>query len=261
MSRVNDDPILPPGVTIGRHSYGYDARTFRLFMEDARIEMGAFCSVGPEVRILAGSEHVTTRATTFPLNALLFDPDKGNALDAIDRGTTTIGNDVWIGLGAIVLSGVVVGDGSVIGAGSVVSKAVPPYAVAVGNPAHVIRYRFPSETRHRLLALRWWDWSDEQIEALGPSFMADVDTFLDTAERLHAHRREGDLSRQLYEMPPELLTPHREDTLSVVEGGRRLAELDAQVAEMRSTRAWRWIMRYWRLRKKIMGDRFTDARR
>jgi acetyltransferase-like isoleucine patch superfamily enzyme len=174
---------LPAGVTVGRHTYGYCKNTFRIFMHDARIEVGAFCSIGPEVRILAGSEHIMTRATTFPLNALLFDPEGGNAEDAIDKGTTVVGNDVWLGLGAIVLSGVTVGHGAVVGAGAVVSQPVAPYAVVAGNPARVVRYRFDDETCNRLLAVGWWDWPDDEIRALRHWFMADVATFLGEAER------------------------------------------------------------------------------
>ncbi len=85
---------LPPGVSVGRHTYGHRDGTFWVFTQGARIEVGAFCSIGPDVRILAGSEHVMSRATTFPLNALLFDPAGGNAVDAVDKGTTAIGNDV-----------------------------------------------------------------------------------------------------------------------------------------------------------------------
>jgi acetyltransferase-like isoleucine patch superfamily enzyme len=200
---------LPPGVTVGRHTYGHVDGTFRLFMPGVRIDVGAFCSIAPEVRILAGSEHVMTRVTTFPLNALLFDPAGGNAIDAVDRGTTEIGHDVWLGLGAIVLSGVKIGHGAIVGAGSVVSKWVPPYAVVVGNPAQIVHYRFDSDMRHRLLTIRWWEWDDEQIHALRSLFMADVDSFLNEAEEIHGRRAEGDLDRRLREAPLELLTSHR----------------------------------------------------
>jgi acetyltransferase-like isoleucine patch superfamily enzyme len=204
---VHANGEIPAGVRVGRHSYGFDAETFCVFMRDARIEVGAFCSIGPDVRILAGSEHITSRATTFPLNALLFDPEGGNALDAIDRGITTIGNDVWIGLGAIVLSGIVVGDGAVIGAGTVLSRSVPPYAVVAGNPARILRYRFDEETCSRLLRLQWWEWSDAEIAELKAPFMADVSVFLEQAERLHDGRPESDLTRRLRETPAPALTP------------------------------------------------------
>jgi acetyltransferase-like isoleucine patch superfamily enzyme len=209
IGEVATGPALPPGVSIGRHTYGHDECTFKIFTPGVRIEVGAFCSIGPEVRILAGSEHVMTRVTTFPLNALLFNPAGGNAADVIDRGTTVIGHDVWIGLGATVLSGASVGHGAVVGARSVVSKWVPPYAVVVGNPAQIVHYRFDAEMRRRLLALCWWSWEDEEIEALKSWFMADIKTFLDEAERIHGTCGEDDLAHLLREAPTELVTPHR----------------------------------------------------
>jgi acetyltransferase-like isoleucine patch superfamily enzyme len=93
-----------------------------MFVHGARIEVGAYCSIVPEVRILARSDHATQRVSTFPVNALLFDPAGGNLKDVIDKGTTVIGNDVWIGLGALIMSGVLIGDGAVVDAGSVVAS-------------------------------------------------------------------------------------------------------------------------------------------
>jgi hypothetical protein len=168
--------------------------------------VGAYCSIAPEVRILAGSEHVMTRVTTFPLNALLFEPGGGNARDAIDKGVTEIGHDVWIGLGAVVLSGVSVGHGAVIGARAVVSKGVPPYAVVVGNPARIIGYRFGPEVRRRILALGWWEWLDDDVFALKSSFLRDVGSFLRDAERLHRPIAEDELTRRLREASPSSLT-------------------------------------------------------
>jgi len=69
----------------------------------------------------------------------------------------TIGNDVWIGCNSTILRGVAIGDGAVIGANSLVTKDIPPYAIAVGSPANVIKYRFDGETINRLLKLKWWD--------------------------------------------------------------------------------------------------------
>jgi acetyltransferase-like isoleucine patch superfamily enzyme len=176
-------PRLPSNVVVGRHTYGYDKDTFPMFTEGARIIIGAFCSISPEVRILGGGEHETTRASTFPLNARLFDPAKRTAADAVDTGPTVIGNDVWIGLGARILSGAIIGDGAVIGAGAVVSGSVPPYAVVAGNPARVIRYRFERNIRDRLLALRWWDWDERELQTALPWFMGDVESFLNEMER------------------------------------------------------------------------------
>jgi acetyltransferase-like isoleucine patch superfamily enzyme len=255
--------------TVGRHTYGHDERTFQTFTAAARIEVGAFCSIGPEVRILAGSEHIATRATTFPLDAALFDPQAGNAGDVIDKGTTVIGHDVWIGLGATVLSGVLIGHGAIVGAGAVVSKSVPPYAVVVGNPAEVVRYRFAPEIRRRLLALGWWDWDDESIRSLRAWFVSDVISFLDEAERIHEPAAESDLTRRLRETPSEMLTPHRGDAEGARSAstrdeshdpGQRISELESQIASMRATTAWRWATRYWRLRARLRPRRADTPR-
>ena len=74
-----------------------------------------------------------------------------------------IGNDVWIGTGAKILSGVTIGDGAVIGAYSVVAKNVSPYTIAVGNPAREIKKRFDESTIQNLMKLKWWDWDIDKI--------------------------------------------------------------------------------------------------
>jgi acetyltransferase-like isoleucine patch superfamily enzyme len=243
---------LPPGVKVGRHTYGYDAATFRIFIVGSQIEVGAFCSFGPEVRILAGSEHITDRATTFPLNALLYDPSGGNAEDAIDRGVTTMGHDVWIGLGATVLSGVIVGDGAVIGAGAVVSKSVPAYAVVAGNPAQVIRYRFDQDTLRRLQAIAWWDWDDQEIRAFKPWFMGDVESFLREAERRHQPAPESEHAKRLRMTSPDQMTPDRDwPDSGPGEVHAEILRLRSTIASMQATSAWRWALRYWRLKASI----------
>lgn len=80
-----------------------------------------------------------------------------------NRGHIIIGNDVWIGYEAIVLSGVTIGDGAIIGARVVVTKDVPPYTIVGGVPGKAIKKRFNETTIKKLLRLKWWDWSDEMI--------------------------------------------------------------------------------------------------
>jgi acetyltransferase-like isoleucine patch superfamily enzyme len=182
---------LPPGLTVGRHTYGpvdYHV-TFPMYTEGARTVVGSFCSISPECRILGGGEHRIDRASTFPVNARLFDPHGRTGPDAIDTGPTVIGSDVYIGVGAIVLSGVSIGDGAVVAAGAVVTKPVPPYAIVAGNPARLVRYRFDERTRARLLALRWWDLEDGAIVASREWFNADIETFLDAMESRAARAR------------------------------------------------------------------------
>lgn len=81
------------------------------------------------------------------------------------RGPIVIGNDVWLGASAQVMSGVTIGDGVVVGAGAIVTHDVPAYAVVGGNPARLIRYRFNPETISDLLALRWWNWPEDRLRA------------------------------------------------------------------------------------------------
>ncbi len=77
-----------------------------------------------------------------------------------------IGNDVWIGARATILSGVTIGDGAVIGAGSVVTKNVEPYSIVAGNPAKLIRKRFDDKTIERLLKIKWWEYGPNILKGL-----------------------------------------------------------------------------------------------
>ena len=91
-----------------------------------------------------------------------------------------LGHDVWIGHGVVVLPGRSVGTGAVVGAGAVVTRDVPPYAVAVGNPTRVVRPRFAPPVAERLLALAWWDWHHERLRSALPDFRAlSVEAFLE----------------------------------------------------------------------------------
>jgi len=76
-----------------------------------------------------------------------------------------LGNDVWIGAGATILGGVCVGNGAIVAAGAVVTKSVPPYAVVGGNPARVLKYRFPPEICTKLDSIKWWNWDENKITA------------------------------------------------------------------------------------------------
>jgi len=148
-------------IVYGRRTYWTASARFIAYGGADRIEIGNYCSVASGVRILSGGDHDLNNITTYPLEILGAQggPEKG----ASSPGLVRVGNDVWIGTNALVLGGTVIGDGAVIGAGSVVTRDVPAYAVAVGAPAQVVRYRFPPVEREMLMRLRWWDWPEAAV--------------------------------------------------------------------------------------------------
>lgn len=150
-------------ISVGRFTYG--SPQFLIWEDSERIQIGAFCSIANEVVIFGGGEHRTDWVTTFPLRIAFGAPLAGKDGHPASKGVTKIGNDVWIGFRAMVLSGVTIGDGAVIGAGAVVGSDVAPYAIVVGNPAKVVRYRFAADDVERLLQLRWWEWDTDKIKA------------------------------------------------------------------------------------------------
>ena len=108
-----------------------------------------------------------------------------------------IGNDLWIGYGVTILGGVKIGNGAVIGASAVVAKDIPPYAIAVGNPARVVKYRFDEKTIRKLLAVKWWNWDLEKIADNFP-LMNDPEKFLEVHYSPDLEEfPEDDFSRQL----------------------------------------------------------------
>jgi serine acetyltransferase len=99
-----------------------------------------------------------------------------------ERKDILIGNDVYIGGNVMVLDGVKIGDGAVIGAGSVVSKDIPPYAVAVGAPIKIIRYRFSDEQISKLLKIAWWEFEEEKLKDVENLFW-ETDDFIDKYDK------------------------------------------------------------------------------
>jgi acetyltransferase-like isoleucine patch superfamily enzyme len=150
-----------PQYEIGRASYGNPA--IRDWGEGASLKIGAFCSMAAGVKIFLGGEHRTDWVTTFPF-PVLWKKQAGHIPGhPKTRGDVIIGNDVWIGTEAIILSGVHIGDGAVIGARAVVASDVPPYAIVAGNPARLVRLRFADNLIERLQKVAWWNWDDERI--------------------------------------------------------------------------------------------------
>lgn len=177
--------ITRPNIEVGEYTYYDDPAGVERFEANVlyhfdfigdRLRIGKFCSIAAETRFLMnGGNHATTWLTTFPFP--IFEGwAPAEPVTWPHRGDTVVGNDVWIGYGVTVMPGVTIGDGAIIATRSVVTKDVPPYAIAGGNPATVLRYRLPEETITRLLALRWWDWPAERItRAVNALCAGDID--------------------------------------------------------------------------------------
>ena len=166
-------------ISVGAGTYGVGQKTVLLFRDDDRVSIGSYCSFARGVTIVASGEHNHGGVATYPFAAIL---DGNINKDTYSKGSIRIGNDVWIGANATILSGVTIGDGAVVAAGSVVVKPVPPYAIVGGVPAMIIKYRFPSETIARLIHVAWWEWPHTLIEKNKDLFYLDVNDFLEKAE-------------------------------------------------------------------------------
>jgi acetyltransferase-like isoleucine patch superfamily enzyme len=148
-------------------SFTYGNPTILNWGEDAKLKIGKYCSIANEVTIFLGGEHRNDWVSTYPFNALSknYKYIQGHPKT---KGDVLIGNDVWIGREAFILSGVKIGDGAVIGARSLISKDVEPYSIVGGNPAKLIKYRFKREIIDELLDIKWWNLELEEIAEIIP---------------------------------------------------------------------------------------------
>ena len=132
-----------------------------------KLKIGRFCSIACGAKFLFTSANHTMRSLStypFPIFFEAWGLDGKDIRSAWDnKGDIVVGNDVWIGYEAVVLSGVTIGDGAIIGTRAVVTKEVPPYTIVGGVPAKPIRKRFDEQTIEKLEALQWWNWDRETI--------------------------------------------------------------------------------------------------
>ncbi|GAA3621202.1 DapH/DapD/GlmU-related protein [Flavivirga jejuensis] len=145
--------------------------------------IGKFCSIG--TNFMAGrGVHPTNSVSTHPMFYSVANQN-GMTLSKDDKIKEflpiTIGNDVFIGMNVTVLDGITIGDGAIIGAGAVVSKDIPPYAIAVGNPVKVIKYRFEDAIITKLLEIKWWNFNDENLYLIEKNFF-EIEEFIKIVE-------------------------------------------------------------------------------
>ncbi|MEH2939166.1 CatB-related O-acetyltransferase [Lawsonibacter sp. JLR.KK007] len=170
--------VTDPSITVGDYTiyddFVNDPRDFQrnnvLYhypINQERLVIGKFCSIACGAKFLFNSANHTQRSLSTYIFPVLFEEwglDVERIPEAWDnRGDIIIGNDVWIGYEAVILSGVTIGDGAIVAARAVVTRDVPPYAIVGGVPAKPIRQRFSNPDIAQLLELRWWDWPKEKI--------------------------------------------------------------------------------------------------
>lgn len=131
-----------------------------------RTKIGKFCSIASGVYIGLWEHNTDVSTHSFYLYEHCGNFVKGYKSYKKDDITTSVGNDVWIGANSIILKGVSVSDGAIIGGGAVVTKDVPAYAVMVGNPAKILKFRYPKEDIEFMLRIKWWDFSRQKLQNL-----------------------------------------------------------------------------------------------
>jgi virginiamycin A acetyltransferase len=147
-------------------------------------KIGKYCSISWNVSVM-GTQHPTEWVTGHVLGFRDYYQDAAarhlgargivHGYDKAEFKPLIIGNDVWIGQNVLLRGGIKIGDGAIVGAGSVVTKDIPPYAIVVGNPARILKYRFSDTIIERLRRSCWWDYSFVNFTAFD---IRDPTTFL-----------------------------------------------------------------------------------
>ena len=150
----------------GTKTYDNGAKVWR--WSSAPLIIGKYCSIAYDVNfILDEGFHKGSTISNYPfINDLNLNNFKDITIK--QREGITVGNDVWIGSNATIMSGVSIGDGAVIGANSHVITNVKPYSVVGGNPAQLFYFRFSDDIVKKLLKLKWWNLPDEKINKIIP---------------------------------------------------------------------------------------------
>ena len=138
--------------------------------EGASLEIGSFCSLATGVVFMLGGNHRTDWISTFPFGHIFQEDLGGQDIPGhpTTNGNIVVGNDVWIGQNATIMSGIKISDGAVIAANSTVVKDVGPYEIWGGNPAKIIRRRFDDDIIEELCEMKWWNMKIESIRKIAP---------------------------------------------------------------------------------------------
>lgn len=162
-------------INVEINDYSYISGNSRI----SNTKIGKFCSIGPNLTSGWGIHPINGISTSpvFYSQNKIFGFSLSKENKTIERKEIKIGNDVFIGMNATILDGVTIEDGAIIGAGAVVSKNIPPYAIAVGCPIKIMKYRFTERQIESLLSIKWWNFSEEKLTDIEKDFF-DIDSFI-----------------------------------------------------------------------------------
>lgn len=167
--------ITRPNIIVGDYTYYDDINGPVRFEERVthhyeflgdKLIIGKFCAIAKGIEfIMNGANHRMCSVTTYPFNIMGHGWEKATPTlgDLPFKGDTVVGNDVWIGQNVTVMPGMHIGDGAIVAANSVVTKDIPAYHIAGGNPIRIIKKRFEDELIGYLLELKWWEWPAKKI--------------------------------------------------------------------------------------------------
>ena len=166
---IHPDSYISGNVFIDDHT-NINGPAYIVATADCPVRIGKYCAIGHNLRIRAANHSMVYANLQARVHKRFgFKPIQVNCKQGV-----TIGNNVWIGDNVIILADVTIGDGAVIGAGAVVTKDIPPFTVAVGVPARVVRKRFSDDVIQELLNIKWWDWTEDKIARNKRFFETDL---------------------------------------------------------------------------------------
>lgn len=173
---VGDRMFPIDNVSVGKYSYGLLTIQSLYEQPNEKLNIGNFVSIAPGVQFLMGVNHQLNTITTYPLYSRFIQYDK---IDASSKGEINIGDEVWLGTNALIMSGVTIGKGAIVAAGSIVTKDIPPYHIYGGNPAKLIKPRFADEIIKELLDFNLLDVPIDKIKNNIQLFYSEIKTVED----------------------------------------------------------------------------------